>query len=278
MIMSNNLWSRFSGVLIILAGALTLTSCTSVQNVTSSPTNEAVIVDGMRNDWMGRLTQIEDDNIAFGFKNDDKSLYILVVTANRQNIMKILNTGLTLWINSEGGEELGFRYPLKPLPEDLREIRGFGDAKKDQQQDPMDFISALKRINNQIQVITKDEYPIYTADASIGKYIKGNFNMSEGQFVIELQIPLKGDDVSDRLFQTSTKTLSLNFETGKFDMDGKRPGGGMDRDEDEGAGMPGGGGGHGGGMGKGKGGNRPGGGDRPNMKQLKYGFKVELVR
>jgi hypothetical protein len=75
--MSNNLWSRFSGVLIILAGSLTLTSCASVQNVTSSPTNEAVVVDGMRNDWMGRLTQIEDDNIAFGFKNDDKSLYIL---------------------------------------------------------------------------------------------------------------------------------------------------------------------------------------------------------
>ncbi|MBK6680211.1 MAG: hypothetical protein IPG53_09365 [Ignavibacteriales bacterium] len=276
--MSNNLWSRFSGVLIILAGSLTLTSCASVQNVTSSPTNEAVVVDGMRNDWMGRLTQIEDDNIAFGFKNDDKSLYILVVTANRQNIMKILNTGLTLWINSEGGEELGFRYPLKPLPEDLREIRGFGDGKKDQQQDPMDFISALKRINNQIQVITKDEYPIYTADAAIGKYIKGNFNMSEGQFVIELQIPLKGDDVSDRLFQSPSKTISLNFETGKFDTDGKRPGGGMDRDEDDGGGMPGSGGGHGGGMGKGKGGNRPGGGERPNMKQLKYGFKVELVR
>lgn len=278
MIMSNNLWSRISGVLIILAGALTLTSCTSVQNVTSSPTSEAVVVDGMRNDWMGRLTQIEDDNIAFGFKNDDKSLYILMVTANRQNIMKILNTGLTLWINSEGGEELGFRYPLKPLPEDLREIRGFGDAKKDQQQDPMDFISALKRINNQIQVITKDEYPIYTADASIGKYIKGNFNMSEGQFVIELQIPLKGDDVSDRLFQSSTKIISLNFETGKFEMDGKHPGGGMDRDEGEGGGMPGSGGNHGGGMGKGQGGNRPGGGDRPNMKQLKYSFKVELVR
>ncbi len=276
--MSNNLWSRILSVLIILAGVFTLTSCTSVQNATSSPANEAVLVDGMRNDWMGRLTQIEDDNIAFGFKNDDKSLYILMVTANRQNIMKILNTGLTLWVNSEGGEELGFRYPLKPLPEDLREIRGFGDAKKDQQQDLMDFISALKRINNQIQVITKDEYPIYTADASIGKYIKGNFNMSEGQFVIELQIPLKGDDVSDRLFQSSTKTIFLNFETGKFEMDGKRPGGGMDRDEGEGGGMPGGGGGHGGGMGKGQGGNRPGGGDQPNMKQLKYSFKVELVR
>ncbi|GAB1443929.1 hypothetical protein MASR2M39_27740 [Ignavibacteriales bacterium] len=57
--------------------------------------------------------------------------------------------------------------------------------------------------------------------------------------MIELQIPLKGDDVSDRLFQSPSKTISLNFETSKFDMDGKRPGGGMDRDEDEGAGMPG---------------------------------------
>lgn len=35
-------------------------------------------------------------------------------------------------------------------------------------------------------------------------------------------------------------------------MDGKRPGGGMDRDEGEGGGMPGGGGNHGGGMGKGQ--------------------------
>ncbi len=272
--MSNNLWYSISGVIIVLTGVLTLTSCTTVQNVTSSPTNEAVVVDGMRNDWTGNLTQVDDGKVAFGFKNDAQSLYILLVTPDRSSALKILMQGLTLWINSESGEELGIKYPMKPLPEDLREIRGAGN-KKEQPELP-DLVSALKRINDQIQVITKDDYPVYTSDASKGKYLRGSFGMNEGQFVIEMQIPLTGDDISQRLFATKPSNVSLKFETGKFEMEGVRPKGG--KGNEGGEGRPGGGGmGRNGGKGN-HGGTRPGGGERPNLEPLKYSFKVVLGR
>ena len=100
--------------------------------------------------------------------------------------------------------------------------------------------------------------------------------MTEGQFVIEMQIPLAGDDISQRLFSKTPSNISLKFETGKFEMEGARPGGGMGGDGGEG--RPGGGGmGRGGGKGN-HGGTRPGGGERPNFEPLKYSFKVVLGR
>lgn len=259
---------------LIIFSTLLFTSCSSGIEVMSKQTDSHVQVNGERSDWAGNLTQVDDGKMAFGFKNDAQSLYILVVTPDRANAMKILMQGLTLWIKSEGGEELGIKYPMKPLTEDLREIRGAGN-KKELPELP-EFVTALKRINDQIQVITKDEYPLYTSEAGKGKYLRGSFGMNEGQFVIEMQIPLAGDDISQRLFSKTPSNISLKFETGKFEMEGVRPGGGMGGDGGEG--RPGGGGmGRGGGKGN-HSGTRPGGGERPNFEPLKYSFKVVLGR
>lgn len=259
---------------IIFFSTLLFTSCSSGIEVMSKQIDKAILIDGERSDWAGNLTQVDDGKAAFGFKNDEKSLYILFVTPDRASALKILMQGLTLWVKSEGGEELGIKYPMKPLPEDLREIRGAGN-KKEQPELP-NLVSALKRINDQIQVITKEDYPVYTSDASKGKYLRGSFGMNEGQFVIEMQIPLAGDDISQRLFATKPTNISLKFETGKFEMEGVRPGGG--KGNDGGEGRPGGGGmGRNGGKGN-HGETRPGGGERPNFEPLKYSFKVVLGR
>lgn len=253
---------------VVIIAAFMLTSCSSAIEVVSSHADSPVQINGDRSDWAGNLVQSDDKKVAFGFRNDQQSLYLLVTTADRATAMKMLLQGMTVKISSDKGEELVIRYPMKPLPDDLRAIRGNGN--KDEQPGLENFVHELKKVNDQIQVVTKDDYPIYTSAAQ-GKSLKGNFGMTDGLFVVEMQIPLSGDEIAGRLFPVYPQNISINFATGKSDFQGMRPEGG--------AGKEGGNGGMGRGGGRGnRGGERPGGrgGERPDFKALDYSFKVKI--
>ncbi|GJQ32881.1 MAG: hypothetical protein HBSAPP04_17200 [Ignavibacteriaceae bacterium] len=256
---------------VIIIAAFFLVSCSSAVEVMSDRQEIPILINGDRSDWTGNLTQSDDRKTAFGFRNDSQFLYLLVTTPDRATAMKMLMQGLTVTINSGKGEKLDIKYPMKPLPEDLRDIRGM--EKRDEQPDLDGFITALKKVNDQIQVVTKDDYPIYTAPAAGGKYLKGSFGMSSGNFVVELQIPLSGDEISGRLFPVFPEELLLNFKTGSIAFDGPRAEGG-------GKGQGGGGGmGRGGGRGGHGGGDRPGGGGaRPDFKPVDLSFKVKMMK
>jgi len=254
---------------VLIFAAFVLTSCSSGIEVVSSHADSPIQINGERSDWVGNLIQSDDKKVAFGFRNDQQFLYLLVTTGDRATAMKMLLQGMTVKIKSDNGEELGIRYPMKPLPEDLREIRGNGN--KDEQPGLEKFVHELKKVNDQIQVVTKDDYPVYTSGAAQGKSLKGSFGVNEGLFVIEMQIPLTGDEIAGRLFPLYPQNISINFTTGKADFQGFRPEGG--------AGKEGGNGGMGRGGGRGnRGGERPGGrgGERPDFKALDYSFKVKI--
>ncbi len=103
---------------------------------------------------------------------------------------------------------------MEPLPEDLTEIHGNG--KKYEQPNLESFMNKLKKFNDQIQVVTKDEYPIYTVQALRGKLLKGDYRMSSGQFVLGMQIPRTGDNISQRLFPVFPKGIAVKFESGSI--------------------------------------------------------------
>lgn len=257
---------------VIIIAAFFLVSCSSAIDVLSDRQETPILINGDRSDWTGNLAQSDDRKLAVGFRNDSQFLYILITTPDRATAMKMLMQGLAVSISSDQGEKLEIRYPMKPLPEDLRDIRGM--EKRDEQPDLEGFITALKRVNDQIQVVTSEDYPIYTAPAAGGKYLKGSFGMSSGQFVVELQIPLSGDEISARLFPVQQQELLVNFKTGSIAFDGPRPEGGG-KGQGGGGGMGRGGrGGHGG-----AGGERPGGGGaRPDFKPVDQSFMVKIVK
>lgn len=255
---------------VLIVAALVLTSCSSGIEVMSSHNGSPIQINGERSDWAGNLVQSDDKKVAFGFRNDQEFLYLLVTTGDRATAMKMLLQGMTVRIKSDNGEELGIRYPMKPLPEDIREIRGIGN--KDEQPGLEKFVHELKKVNDQIQVVTKDDYPVYTSGATQGKSLKGSFGMSDGLFVVEMQIPLTGDEIAGRLFPQYPQNILINFTTGKPDFQGFRPEGG--------AGKEGGNGGmsRGGRRGN-RGGERPGGGgDRPDFKPVDQSFRVKIVK
>lgn len=268
--MSKTYLFKFLFYALIIFAAPLLSSCSSVVEVVSDRQESPIIINGDRSDWTGNLAQSDDRKIAFGFRNDSQFLYLLVTTPDRATAMKMLLQGLTISISSGDGEKLDIKYPIKPLPEDLRDIRGM--ERKDEQPDLESFVQALKKVNDQIQVVTKEDYPIYTAAAAIGgKHPGGSFGMSSGQFVIELLVPLSGDEIANRLFPVYPNELFVNFKTGQISFDGPRPEGG-------GKGQGGGGGmGRGGGRG-GRGGDRPGGGARPDFKPVDQSFRVKIAK
>jgi hypothetical protein len=107
--------------LTLFAVLVFLSGCSSSRQVTSLPSNTEIKIDGDLSDWED-LTNIKDENISFGFRNDDKALYLVMVTNDRNKIMKIMRGGLEVWVDPSNSEnKIGIRFPEKPDPGEMME-------------------------------------------------------------------------------------------------------------------------------------------------------------
>jgi hypothetical protein len=213
---------------------------------------------------------IEDENIAFGFQNDNENLYMCMVTRDRGKLMKILTGGLTVWLESPA-EKSGFRFPERFRFDELRESRDREESGNE---------GRVNRFRNLIQqkaflsVIDKKENIIKTVPIDGSGGIKARLDLQEDQCIYQLQIPLSTNSAAAYVFNGApTDRLSVLIETGKFERperggsmrqggEGGPPGGGMGR--------PGGRGGLGGGEGRSRG--------EFNPDPLKYQFDVQLSK
>lgn len=89
-----------------------LISCSN-EKVQSSWTENGIIVDGLGNDWNNlSLTYNEDLKIAYGFANNDSSLYFMIRFRDRNLIRMFSRRGMTLWLNDKDkkNKKLGIHY------------------------------------------------------------------------------------------------------------------------------------------------------------------------
>ncbi len=236
--------------------------CSGGTEIQSTVNNNDIKIDGSSSDWGTSLNYVKDDNIAFGFKNDNENLYIGIVTSDKTKIMRILSMGLTVWFDA-GKDKLGIRFPLRPEPGEMQNVR--------MQQNGEEPPESGERIKNAIakrtdlQIINKDELPLYTDRADKGPDFIAKLGYDNDQLVYELKIPLANNKLAERIFNTGTGKVEINFVTGKFEMGnfpGNKPGGNF------GGARP-----HSGNMG----GNRPPR-ERMNFEPLDYTFDVKLTK
>lgn len=60
--------------------------CSGVKETTGSWRNNEIKIDGDISDWQNTLESVPDKKFAVGFKNDDKFLYISLITGDRMKI------------------------------------------------------------------------------------------------------------------------------------------------------------------------------------------------
>ena len=97
--------------ILLLLATPTFACATAPELVSQRPSPE-IAVDGAYNEWSGRLVRIEGErSVAIGVANDDKNLYLCLVTRDLDVQTLIERVGFTLWVDSRGGtrREIGFR-------------------------------------------------------------------------------------------------------------------------------------------------------------------------
>jgi len=193
---------------------------------------------------VNRMQYDEKSKFLYLLSNDEKSLHIDLILADKAAIQKIMRFGLTTWFNPEGKHKkaMGIKFPVTPDGNDDQPMmRGKGADRKEMQ-------TAMLASKNKKMILIgfggEEKEKVIDPQHDPGYF--GKVEMLEGgKLHISLALPL--EKIGRDKIETAKKPFSVGFETGYLDVTGQ--------------GMPSGGGQQtGGGMHGGGGGGMPGGG------------------
>ncbi|HEY6902545.1 MAG TPA: hypothetical protein VI233_17930 [Puia sp.] len=188
----------------ILGGAITLATLagcgSSRESQTSDPTtrtwqSQPLTIDGSDKDWPKSLPySVKSEQINYSVTNDGENLYILMSTKSAQEAQKIVQGGMTVWVNPKAdkniGGSIGIGYPL--------------DSRNNRDQTLMEEARPDKYKNHRPSTLEdKKEYALYGFDngsQAIPTYTYGDTNTQNiqmrmdyndaGDLVYEAAIPL----------------------------------------------------------------------------------------
>jgi hypothetical protein len=271
-------------LLALLPLSVSFTCCKSAQQAAGSKHSNTIAwqaspvqVDGIYDDWTLPLSFADDKAlIQYAFSNDQDNLYIILKTGDRTTKMKILGSGMVVWLDTEAkkNKTIGIGYPLKgTLP--AREFTEQAQQNDVNRHAPGEAQQQMVLRANQLSLQGFPECSgsfKVTSGNPCGIQVKVGMNDLD-ELVWEAAIPLKA--LSNASLDALKKNgLSICFDIKAFSRPtGTRPndneGGGGNGMHGGGGGMHGGGGGMGGGMRGGMGGGMNGGGGhmRPDSRQ-----------
>jgi hypothetical protein len=247
--------------------------CSSVPEVTSTRNNNEIVVDGNQNDWGTQFTSVKDENVAVSFKNDDENLYICFITSDNRKIVKILSSGLTIWLYpSDSKDVIGIQYPVRKSSEDFRSVVN----NKGENVDANDIngrIQKLLKVQNELIIVDENNIGVFSSSPDVDKGFKAKIGYTMNQLVYELKIPLTNNkEFTQFVFKAKpTDIIKVKFDSGK--VQNKLPENDEGNSRGSGEGM---GGGRRGRGGSGSMGSRKGGSTGTN-NPIDYEFKVKLT-
>jgi len=136
---------------------------------------------------------VKEEYVRYSISNDEKNLYILLTTANRQEQQKMIEGGMSVWVNTKGdqsnGDAVGIGYPLNDQNDRDRQLM--------QQAQPQRYQ------NKTVKLEDKHTYALYgfNKDTTIPSFNYGDSNSvgvnmrmdynNRGELIYEAAIPLQ---------------------------------------------------------------------------------------
>lgn len=246
-----------------------LTNCSGVKEIQSVQNSNNIVIDGLKNEWEGKLVFDSKAKLAAGFKNDGENFYICVTTNDRTNINKILRLGMTIWLEPEkSNKKIGIKYPIV----DKERMRDMPFRQEPiNNENPEERFSKLIANQNELSIVNEDDYPLFLLSSSDENNFHAKLGLSRESFIYEIKIPLSTNSRAKYFIEARpSENIRITIETNEFKMEDleRKSGGGM---------QPG--GGRQSGSGGGRSGRMPGGGRNPqiNFDQVKLLFDVKLA-
>ena len=247
--------------------------CSSVPEVISLRNNNEIIIDGNQQDWGNKFTSVKDENVAVSFKNDDENLYICFITSDNRKIVRILSSGMTVWLYpSDSKDVIGIQYPVRKSPEDYRPVLNDRGENMDQT-DINGRIQKLLKVQNELIIVDDNNIGVFSSSPEVEKGFRAKIGYTMNQLVYELKIPLTNNkEFTQFVFKAKPlDVIKVKFDSGK--VQNKSPENDEGNSRGSGEGMGGGRRGRGGSGGMGP---RKGGSSGTN-NPIDYEFKVKLT-
>jgi hypothetical protein len=185
---------------ITLFGAAALTSCgPSRKAVSPDPGGDAwqrlpLTIDGSDKDWIKPLPfAISPEKVTYSVTNDDQYLYILLETKSPQEQQKIVQGGMTVWVNTKADKSesgaVGIGYPLDTRIDRDRQIMQEAQPDRYKNNKP---VTLEDKKDYALYGFSKDSTGNYAyADDSNPQGVKMRMDYSnEGDLLYEAAIPL----------------------------------------------------------------------------------------
>ncbi|MBS1606405.1 MAG: hypothetical protein JST42_27355 [Bacteroidetes bacterium] len=212
--------SLFSFSMAILAIGTIATSCGSSRSAQKAdPASGAwqqqpLTIDGSDKDWTKPLPySVKSDQLSYAVTNDNQNLYILMTTSSPQEQQKIIQGGMTVWVNTKGEKSyagaVGIGYPLDPHT--------------DRDKNLMEEAQPQRKNNKPVTLEDKHDYQLYGFDnGQIPTFTYGDTNTQgivmrmdyndAGALVYEASVPLQtlypGHNPSSSY---ASKTVAVGF-------------------------------------------------------------------
>ena len=156
--------------------------------------SQPLTIDGSDRDWVKPLPySIREESVSYSISNDGQNLYVLLSTANRQEQQKIIQGGMSVWVNTKGertnGDAVGIGYPLNERNDPDRKL--------------MEEAQPQRYQKKEVTLADKKTYALYgfAKDSGILNYNYGDNNSAgvqmrldynnNGVLVYEAAIPLQ---------------------------------------------------------------------------------------
>ena len=261
------------GVVLVTGAAIV----SAADAIASHWREREIHIDGVNDDWED--TFYNKDVGTIGVVNDERYLYLSIVTSDQQRRRQFVAQGLIVWLDAKGGKKQSFGIELpgsRVIAGDARR-RGPDEPPLDLPAPPLTYFELLGPKKDDRQRI----------ELAVDSGIEVASGSREGALVYELKIPLAKTATEAYAIGTLPgRTIGLGLETPKPEgPQGSRPEG--RGDAGGGGGFGGGGrGGYGGGRGGGRGGGYGGGGRQgpdggglraQNVKPLKIWTALQLA-
>lgn len=239
--------------------------------------DQAIAVDGVEDDWVGRQVYVEDLKGVIGVVNDSEYIYVSISTQREDLLRQMMMSGLTVWLDGDGKKkrEFGVRFgrsrpPMTP-----------GQSRPDAPPNFDSLMSSLDTSSLEAQLIGVDGMVLEQLGTAVARPSIASMAFRDNRLVFEFRLPIvRNAEHPQAVGGQLGKKITLGLETAKRQdgPEGRPRPGGMGGPP-PGVSPPSGGGppsgGFGGGMGRG--GHPPGGGFGERPKSFEMWAKVTLA-
>jgi len=187
---------------------LIVTGCSSSLELSSGWTNQKFAISGDGSQWKDGTKFIAGPAVSVGFKNDNKYLYIGLITSSRATQLQMLFLGCTAWFDAEGekNKTFGIQFPVSGL------LQGRRFPTRANPEEIEQFINAVPR---QLVICGPGENEQHRISLRDAKGVEARLGYADGTLTYELKVPLqRSKEEPYAINADTTKPLLVGIETG----------------------------------------------------------------